>query len=108
MEKVLLIIGEAAEVFDTLYPLHRVREDGFRVVVAAPEQRACSLVMHDRHPEWDITVESPGYKLKSAIAFRDIRPENHIGLFLSGCRPQGVRFLRWRGAAATFSRNSSG
>ena len=72
-----------------------MREDGFQVVVAAPEARTCSLVMHDRHPEWDITVESPGYKLKSDIAFRDIRPGNYIGLFLSGGRaPEYLRYDR--------------
>src|SRR5262245_3002946 len=71
VDKVLLIIGDASEVFDTLYPLHRVREDGYEVVVAAPEKRTYHLVMHDTHPDWDITVESPGYRLASDIAFHD-------------------------------------
>ena len=37
MPQILLVIGDAAEVLDTFYPLHRIREDGFQVVVAAPE-----------------------------------------------------------------------
>ena len=92
MNKVLLVIGDAAEVFDTLYPLHRIREDGFQVLVAAPEKRIYHLVMHDTHPDWDITVESPGYKLAAEIAFRDIRPEEYAGIVLSGGRaPEYLR-----------------
>ena len=37
--RVLIPIGDAAEAIDTLYPLFRVREDGFRSVVAGPEAR---------------------------------------------------------------------
>src|SRR5437773_2689709 len=35
MERVLLVIGDAAEVLDTLYPLHRICEDGYQVLVVA-------------------------------------------------------------------------
>src|SRR5262249_55644495 len=93
MDKVLLVIGDAAEVFDTLYPLYRIREDGYQVLVAAPEKRTYHLVMHDSHPDWDITVESPGYKLKADIAFRDIRPEEYAGLVITGGRaPEYLRY----------------
>jgi protease I len=93
MHKVLLVIGDAAEVFDTLYPLHRIREDGYQVVVAAPARRTYHLVMHDTHPDWDITVESPGYRLAADIAFKDIRPEEYLGLVLSGGRaPEYLRY----------------
>jgi deglycase len=93
VEQVLLVIGDAAEVFDTLYPLHRVREDGYRVVVAGPEQRVYHLVQHDRHPNWDITVESPGYRLAADIAFRDVRPGEYVGMVISGGRaPEYLRY----------------
>jgi protease I len=93
VDKVLLVIGDAAEVFDTLYPLYRIREDGYQVLVAAPEKRIYHLVMHEAHPDWDITVESPGYKLASDVAFRDIRPEEYAGMVLSGGRaPEYLRY----------------
>jgi protease I len=93
MEKVLLVIGDAAELFDTMYPLYRVREDDFQVVVAAPEKRIYHLVQHDTHPDWDITVESPGYKLASDIAFRDVRPDEYAGLIITGGRaPEYLRY----------------
>jgi protease I len=93
MNKVLLVIGDAAEVFDTLYPLYRIREEDFQVLVAAPDKRVYHLVQHDTHPDWDITIESPGYKLAADIAFRDIRPEEYVGLVLSGGRaPEYIRY----------------
>jgi protease I len=93
MDKVLLVIGDAAEVFDTMYPLHRIREDGYQVLVAAPEKRVYHLVQHDTHPDWDITIESPGYHLAADIAFRDIGPEEYAGLVLSGGRaPEYLRY----------------
>jgi protease I len=103
MNKVLLVIGDAAEVLDTMYPLYRLREAGFPVVVAGPEQRVYHLVMHDRHPDWDITVESPGYRLAADMAFRDVKPEEYAGIVLSGGRapeylrydPDLIRLVRW-------------
>ena len=93
MPKVLLIIGDAAEVLDTMYPLFRLREEGHHVVIAGPEKRIYHLVQHDTHPDWDITVESPGYKLAADIAFRDIKPEEYAGMVLSGGRaPEYLRY----------------
>lgn len=93
MKKVLLIIGDAAEVTDTLYPYFRVQEDGYQCVVAGPEKRIYHLVMHDKHPDWDITVESAGYRFAADIAFRDIRVEEYTGLIISGGRaPEYLRY----------------
>ena len=93
MKQVLLIIGDAAEVLDTMYPLFRLREEGYQVVIAAPEKRTYHLVQHDTHPDWDITVESPGYKLASDIAFRDVRPDDYAGMVISGGRaPEYLRY----------------
>jgi protease I len=63
------------------------------VLVAGPQKRVYHLVQHDSHPDWDITIESPGYKLAADIAFRDIRPEEYVGLVLSGGRaPEYLRY----------------
>ncbi len=91
--KVLIVIGDAAEALDTLYPLFRVQEDGYEAVVAAPEKRVYHLVMHEVPPGWEVTRESPSYHLASQIAFRDVRPEEYGGLFLSGGRaPEYLRY----------------
>jgi protease I len=93
MAKVLLVIGDAAEVLDTFYPLFRIREDGHEVVVAGPAKRTYALVLHERPEGWDITRETPGYHLASDIAFKDIRPDEYHGLVLSGGRaPEYLRY----------------
>src|ERR1043166_7668555 len=96
MGKVLLVIGDAAEVLDTMYPLFRIREEGYQAVVAAPEKRTYHLVQHDTHPDWDITIESPGYKLAADIAFRDVQPEEYAGIVLSG--GSAPEYLRYKDA----------
>src|SRR5215475_6217978 len=93
MPKILIPIGDAAEAMDTLYPYFRVREDGYQAVVAAPEKRIYSLVMHEIPPGWDITRESPSYHLASDIAFSELNPEEYTGLFLTGGRaPEYIRY----------------
>lgn len=93
MKQVLLIIGDATEVLDTMYPFFRLAEDGYRVVVAAPEKRAYHMVLHERPPGWDITEERPGYHLNSDIAFRDVNPDDSVGMVISGGRaPEYLRY----------------
>lgn len=95
MPKVLLVIGDATEVLDTMYPYFRLPEDGFEVVVAAPEKRLYHMVLHEQPPGWDITQETAGYHLQSDIAFRDVRPEEYAGLLVSGGRaPEYLRYDR--------------
>ncbi len=91
--KILLVIGDAAEITDTLYPWMRIQEAGYQIVVAAPEVRTYSLVQHQRPEGWDITRESAGYLIQSDIAFRDIKPEEYAGLLVSGGRaPEYIRY----------------
>ncbi len=91
--KILLVIGDAAEVTDTLYPWMRIQEAGYQVVVAAPEVRTYSLVQHERPEGWDITRETAGYLMQSDIAFADIKPEDYAGLLVSGGRaPEYIRY----------------
>jgi protease I len=93
MPKVLLVIGDATEVLDTMYPYFRLPEDGYEVVVAAPEKRVYHMVLHERPPGWDITRETAGYHLAADIAFRDVKPEEYAGLFVSGGRaPEYLRY----------------
>lgn len=91
--KVLIIIGDAAEALDTMYPLFRLKEEGYDAVVAAPEKRLYHLVMHEIPPGWDITREGPSYHLESDIAFRDIDASDYLGMFISGGRaPEYIRY----------------
>jgi protease I len=93
MSKILMPIGDAAEVLDTFYPLFRLPEDDFDVIVAGPERRTYALVLHEKPPGWDITEEKPGYHLAATAAFKDVDPAEYAGLFLTGGRaPEYLRY----------------
>lgn len=91
--KVLVIVGDATETVDTLYPILRLKEEGLAPVVAGPDKRRYNMVLHEIPEQgWDITREFEGYTIQADIAFRDIRPEEYLGIFLSGGRaPEYIR-----------------
>ena len=95
--KILMPIGDATEAMDTLYPFFRMAEDGFQVVVAGPEARLYNMVAHEVPPnadvKWDITQERPSYHIQADIAFHDVKPEEYVGIFVSGGRaPEYIRY----------------
>jgi protease I len=93
MNKVLLIIGDASETLDTLYPYYRLIEAGFEPVVAAPEARRYQMVMHEVKPGWTITKEWEGYTIQADVAFSEVQPEQYAGIFFSGGRaPEYIRY----------------
>lgn len=92
MDKVLIVVGDATETVDTLYPYYRLIEEGFAPVVAAPEKRRYQMVLHEIKPGWTITKEWEGYSIEADIAFKDIDPEEYLGIFFSGGRaPEYIR-----------------
>ncbi len=92
-KKVLIIIGDATETLDTMYPYYRLQEAGFEPVVAAPEKRRYQMVMHEVKPGWTITKEWEGYTLEADIAFADVNPEEYAGILFSGGRaPEYIRY----------------
>ena len=90
--RVLIVIGDATETLDTMYPYYRLIEGGFEPVVAAPEKRRYQMVLHEVKPGWTITKEWEGYSIEADIAFSEIDPENYLGIFFSGGRaPEYIR-----------------
>lgn len=99
MAKVLVPIGDATEALDTLYPIFRLQEEGYDAVVAGPEARLYHAVLHEIPPDsaipWDITQERPGYHIRATVSFRDVKPEEFAGMFVSGGRaPEYLRYDR--------------
>jgi protease I len=93
VNKVLIIVGDAVETVDTLYPIYRVQEEGYEPVVAGPERQRYQMVMHEVKPGWTITKEWEGYTIEAQIAFREIHPEDYLGIFFSGGRaPEYIRY----------------
>ena len=71
--QVLIIVGDATETVDTLYPFLRVQEEGFEPVVAGPEVRRYQMVLHEVPTSgWTITREYEGYTIEATIAFKDV------------------------------------
>lgn len=90
---VLIIVGDAVETLDTLYPYYRLIEGGYRPVVAAPEVGTYQMVMHEIKPGWTITKEWEGYTIKAEVAFRDVDPSKYLGIMFSGGRaPEYIRY----------------
>ncbi len=90
--KVLMVIGDGAEVLDTMIPFFRLGED-YRMVVAGPEKRSYHLVIHEQPEGWDITEERPGYRLDAEIAFGDVKTDEYMALVLPGGRaPEYLRY----------------
>jgi protease I len=93
MSKVLVIVGDASEMLDTMYPYYRLQEAGFEPVVAAPEKRRYQMVLHEVKPGWTITKEWEGYTIEANTAFADVKPEDYDGIFFSGGRaPEYIRY----------------
>jgi protease I len=97
VSKILMPLGDATEALDTFYPYFRLPEDGYEVVVAGPEARLYHTVLHEIPPDsavpWDITQERPGYFIRAAVAFRDVRADDYAGMFISGGRaPEYLRY----------------
>ncbi len=91
--RVLIVVGDATETVDTLYPFYRLQEAGFRPVVAGPERRVFQMVMHEVRPGWTITREWEGYQITAEVAFSEIDPVDYLGIFFSGGRaPEYIRY----------------
>lgn len=91
--QVLIIVGDASETLDTMYPYYRLQEAGFQPVVAAPEKRRYQMVLHEVKPGWTITKEWEGYTIEADIAFADVEPEDYAGILFSGGRaPEYIRY----------------
>ena len=101
--KALIVIGDATETVDTLYPYYRLQEAGIEPVVIAPEKRLYQMVMHEVRPGWTITREWEGYQLAADLAFSEVSPEDYLGILFSGGRapeyiredPDLIQLTRW-------------
>jgi protease I len=91
--KVLIIIGDASETLDTLYPYYRLQEGRFQPVFAGPKRQAYQMVLHEVKPGWTITKEWEGYTVEADVAFSEVNPKEYLGIYFSGGRaPEYIRY----------------
>ena len=82
--KVLIVVGDASETLDTMYPFYRLQEAGFQPVVVGPEKKTYQMVMHEVSEGWTITREWQGYRIEADLAFSAVDPADYRGIFFSG------------------------
>lgn len=80
MKKILIITGEGFEDLEVFYPLYRLKEEGYDVVIASYKDKVTG-----KH----------GYEIKVHKKFNEINPNEFDALVLPGGRgPERVRFHR--------------
>lgn len=93
MAKVLIVVGDASELLDTMYPYYRLIEAGFQPVVTAPEKRRYQMVLHEVRPGWSITKEWEGYQIECDVPFSEVNEVEYDGIMFSGGRaPEYIRY----------------
>ena len=91
-KKILIIVGDGGESYETWFAVHRFQEAGYKTVVAAPSKRRLNLVMHDFEPGWDTYKEGPGYIMESDMTFKQVRVKDYEAVLLIGGRaPEYLR-----------------
>lgn len=91
--KALIVVGDASETLDTMYPYHRLIEAGIEPVVTGPEKRKYQMVMHEVKPGWTITKEWEGYTIDVSVPFADVKEQDYLGILFSGGRaPEYIRY----------------
>jgi protease I len=91
-QKMLIIVGDGGESYETLYANHRLMEEGYIPVVASPSKRPLNLVIHDFEPGWDTYVERIGYRWNADIAFADVDTQDYVAVIIIGGRsPEYLR-----------------
>jgi len=90
MQRVLVLVGDAAEELDAMYPIFRMREAGYAADVAALTKRDVQLVIHDFDPQSDAYTEKNGRKLPVDVTFAEVDPSDYIGLIHPGRPGAGV------------------
>ena len=91
-EKILIVVGDGGESYETWFAVHRFQEAGYETVVAAPSKRRLNLVIHDFEPGWDTYMERPGYIMESDVTFDEVNPADYIAVLCIGGRsPEYLR-----------------
>ena len=91
-KKILIIVGDGGESYETWFAVHRFQEAGYKTHVAAPSKRRLNLVMHDFEPGWDTYKEGPGYIMESDLTFKNVRVKDYEAVLLIGGRaPEYLR-----------------
>jgi protease I len=90
--KILIIVGDGGESYETWFAVHRFQEAGYETRVAAPSKKRLHLVIHDFEPGWDTYMERPGYAMESDLTFEQVVVADYVAVLCIGGRaPEYLR-----------------
>ena len=90
--RILILTGDCAEALEVMYPLQRLREEGFQPEVATPKGKVVRSVIHDFEPEFETYTEKPGYRIPADLSYEMVKPDLYDGLVIPGGRaPEYIR-----------------
>lgn len=84
--RILIIAGDFTSTGQLQYAMYRMREEGYKVTVAAPVKRRMITVMDMREEGWAYDQERLGYWIEPDAAFDDLEPAAFDALILPGWR----------------------
>ena len=91
-QKILIIVGDGGESYETWFAVHRFQEAGYETHVSAPSKRRLNLVIHDFEPGWDTYLERPGYFMDADLKFEDVNVRDYEAVLCIGGRaPEYLR-----------------
>ncbi|MEO7193145.1 MAG: DJ-1/PfpI family protein [Vicinamibacterales bacterium] len=91
-QKILIIVGDGGESYETWFAVHRFQEAGYVTHVAAPSKRRLNLVIHDFEPGWDTYLERPGYFMDADLSFDSVVVADYEAVLCIGGRaPEYLR-----------------
>jgi protease I len=91
-DKILIVTDDSGESLEIYYAQHRFTEAGYRAVIAATQRKLLHGVVHDFEPDWNTYVERPGYRIRSDLAFSQVKVADYTAVLLIGGR--APEFLR--------------
>src|SRR3569833_880195 len=92
MRKVLINTGDGGESYEALYAVHRLREEGYVPVVAAPSKRRKHLVVFVFVFGWVSFFFCFGFGMLSVFAISEANAADYVALLLMGGRaPEYLR-----------------
>jgi protease I len=91
-QKILIIVGDGGESYETWFAVHRFQEAGYETHVAAPSKRRLNLVIHDFEPGWDTYLERPGYFMDADLTFDQVKVSDYDAVLnIGGRAPEYLR-----------------
>ncbi len=92
MARILMIGGDGSSCGHVDYGYYRMKEEGYEIVLAAPEKRQLKAVVHQGGRGLPGYEELPGYIIEADASFHDIDPADFDALLLPGARaPEYLR-----------------